>query len=113
MEPGYALPRLLHTFAGYHLHPYIRVLGHTKDIDEVMSVLQWIVKHKEELSMYSKQSKNGSKLLRRSLVAVRAFFGWRGAEEEVVDRLKAIMDQMDGSWGGWPTDVEVEHYLAY
>jgi hypothetical protein len=113
METGYCLPRLLHAFAGYHLHAYIRVLGHSKDVDEVISVLQWMVKHKEELSMEEKKARNGSKLLRRSLVAVRAFFGWTGAEDVVVDRLKAVMGQLDGLWGGWPTDDEVEHYLAY
>jgi hypothetical protein len=111
-EAGYALPRLLHTFVGYHLHPYIRVLGHTKDIYEVMIVLQWMVKHQEELSTGAKQSRNGPKLLRRSLIAIKAFFGWKHAEEEVANGLKAVMDQLDG-WGGWPTDDEAEDYLAY
>jgi hypothetical protein len=113
MEPRYGLPRLLHTFNGTNLHAYIRVLGHTKDIDEVMSVLQWMVKHSKELSMKSTQDRHGSTHFRRSLIAVRAFFGWTGVEEEIVYRLKAVMDQLDEWWGGWPTDGEVKHYLAY
>jgi hypothetical protein len=112
MEAGYALPRLLHTITGYHLHTYVRLLGHTKDIDEVMFVLQWMARHNKELIMASNQGRNTSRLLRRSLVAVRAFFGGTDVEEEVVDRLKAVMDQLDGRWAGWPTDDEVEHYLA-
>lgn len=113
MEAGYALPRLLHTITGYHLHTYIRLLGHTKDIDEVMSVLQWMAKHNKELITVSNQGRNSSKLLRRSLVAVRAFFDGTDIEEEVLYQLKAVMDQLDGRWAGWPTDDEVEHYLAH
>ncbi len=112
IESEYDLPTLLHRFDGYHLHPYIRVLGHIQDMDEIMVVLEWMVKHQEELSTNAKESSNAFKLLRRSLVAVRAFFGWKEAEEEQVDRLKAVMCQLD-EWGGWPTDDEVEHYLAY
>jgi len=109
---GYNLPRLLHRLTGYHLHPYIRVLGHIKDFDEVILVLEWMVKHQKELATDAKEFENDSKLLRRSIVAVRVFFGWNEADEKVVDRLKTIMCQLN-KLGGWPTDDEVEHYLAY
>jgi hypothetical protein len=110
-EIGHGLPKLLHRLVGYHLHSYIRVLGRIKDIDEVMVVLKWMVKHQEELTTDAKQSRNGLKLLRRSLIAVRAFFDWSEADE-AMGRLKGSMCQLD-TWGGWPTDEEVEHYLTY
>jgi hypothetical protein len=113
VEAKYGLPRLLYRFSGHSLHPYIRVLGLLHDTDEILRVLQWMVEYQEELNTVAEQSRNEKFLLRRSLVAIRTLFAHgKDIDEVLVERLKAVIGQLEG-WGGWPTEEEVEEYLTW
>ena len=107
--PDFGLPELLHDWGGSHLHSYIRVLGFFHDTDEILTLLQWIGKHQAELKAKAEAS-NDFKLLRRSLIAIRALFDdSEDIPENVVDCMKELVDQLEG-WGGWPTAEEVDNY---
>ncbi len=108
----YGLPRLLYGIGGAHLHAYIRVLGILHDKQEILAVLRWMVEHQDDLIAEAQDTKTGTRHLRRSLIAIRAFVDHGDdVDEEVIGSLKALMNQLE-EWGGWPTDEEVENYLA-
>jgi hypothetical protein len=100
------LPTLLHSIHGAHLHAYVRVLGVTQDYDEMISVLRWMVDNHKELNAIAQQSRNGPKLLRRVIVAIKVFCGNTDYEVEA----RKLVDTIE-MWDGWPGDFEAQRYL--
>lgn len=103
------LPALLHGIEGAHLHAYVRILGIAGERQEILAVMEWIVKNQEELELLAMGSGNGMNLLRRTLLAMRSFLD-QGRPDEDVEALTALMNQVEG-WGGWPSDEELEKYI--
>jgi hypothetical protein len=105
----FGLPQLLHEWGGSHLHAYIRVLGLSNDIEATLNLLRWMVKHQAELKAKA-EATNDTKLLRRALIAIRAFFDHlEDIPDDMVNRIKERANQLEG-WGGWPTSEEVDEY---
>lgn len=101
----YHFPKLLHTIHGAHLHAYVRAVGLAGDYDEILWVLNWMVKYHEELDFISQQSRNGPKQIRKLLCVTKAFLG--GTDYE--DNARKLVDSIE-IWDGWPDDYEVERY---
>lgn len=99
-------PELLHSIGGVHLHAYVRILGLLNDYEGIIRVLEWMSRHHEELERVAAQSRNGRQLIRRVLVAVRAFLDDTSHELEAVWLVESVE-----SWGGWPREQEAENYL--
>ncbi|KAI9874125.1 MAG: hypothetical protein M1830_010173 [Pleopsidium flavum] len=128
IEPSALLPRLLSVPGFSHLHAYIRVLGIVQDYDALLALLRWMVEFVPELEAVADEARNGRRLLRRSLVAIRVFLerSWisvsgkhnednshleplDAAPENVIQQVYDIIEGVEG-WGGWPTDDEVVTY---
>ena len=101
------IPTLFHTIEGVHLHAYVRVLGLSECHDDLMYVLRWMVKHNVLLDDIAAQSQNGSKLIKRTVVALKVFLGRTGHEAEA-ERLVNSIEH----WGGWPQDSEAQEYIS-
>jgi hypothetical protein len=100
------IPTLLHTIEGVHLHAYVRVLGLAEDYDDLMYVLRWMVKHNVVLDDIATQSQNGSKLIKRTIVAIKVFLGRTEHEAEAEELVNSVEH-----WGGWPQDSEAQEYI--
>lgn len=100
------IPKLLHPIEGVHLHAYVRVLGLDENYDGLMNVLQWMVKNHTELDEMATQSQNGSKLIRRTIIAIKVFFGQTQHESDAEDLVNSVE-----SWNGWPRDSEAQNYI--
>lgn len=127
MEPTALLPRLLTVPGPAALHAYTRVLGFVRDYDAMLALLRWMQVYAPEVQAVADESRNGQRLLRRTLIATRVFLerSWNfgsehdqdngpqslidSAPEQVIRDVAEIIEGMDG-WGGWPTDDEVEAY---
>ncbi len=128
IEPSALLPRLLSVPGPSHLHAYVRVLGMVQDYEALLALLRWMVEFAPEVQAVADEARNGRRLLRRSLVAIRVFLerSWifmsedddeddyplepmDGAPEHVMQRVYEIIEGVEG-WGGWPTDDEVAAY---
>lgn len=97
---------LIYDINGASLHGYIRVLGLMEDWDELLNLLLWMAEHKAELDDSADEARNGRRMLRRCLVAVRvAVDGMAEVDEQARNIVEGIQD-----WGGWATAEEV---LAY
>jgi hypothetical protein len=68
------LPRLLAVPEPALLHAYIRALGWHGSHTRILTALKWMVKHQVELGEASDRARNGARLMRRAIVAVRVFF---------------------------------------
>lgn len=101
-------PMLLHSIHGVHLHAYVRVLGLLDDYGGIMRLLKWMWKHHEALQGIALQSRNGQQLIRRTLVAMRAFLDGTSHEAEA----EKFVDSVE-SWDGWPQDVEAQEYVGH
>jgi len=100
------LPTLSYSIHGSHLHAYVRVLGFTQDYEEMISVLRWMVDNHEALNANAQQSRNGPKLLRRVIVAIKVFCDNTDYEAEAQKLVNAVE-----MWDGWPGDFEAQRYL--
>lgn len=105
------LPAHLYSIEGAHIHAYIRVLGYLNDVDEIVEVASWMVANQEELRAVSLTTKNGQKLLQRALIAMRSFLERIDAADEMKERLRALLSQLE-EWGGWPSDEAVDDYFS-
>ncbi|KAM3086413.1 hypothetical protein ACMFMG_000548 [Clarireedia jacksonii] len=103
--PG--LPELPHEIHAAHLHSYVRVLGLATDHDGIETVLKWMLQYRKPLTEVAMQSSNGTKLMKRTIVAMRLFC--MGSEHD--DRLRTLVKDVD-DWQ-WPTDEDVDEYIAY
>jgi hypothetical protein len=102
--PG--LPELPYEIHAAHLHSYVRVLGLATDHDGLETVLKWMLRYRESLTEVAMQGPSGIKLLKTTIVAMRAFC--MGSEYD--DRLRALVEGVD-DWQ-WPTDEDVDEYVA-
>ncbi|MCJ1287211.1 hypothetical protein MMC26_006559 [Xylographa opegraphella] len=126
INPSILLPRLLEVPSPAELHALIRALGLSRDYNGLHALILWMVHFAPELKAVADELRNGPELMRRCLIAARAFMdgSWfklvaaneeqnkvvRGyAAEGDIDRVCMLIGQMEG-WGGWPTDEEVETY---
>lgn len=103
-ESRYWMPKLLHSIKSVTLHAYVRCMGLVGDLDEIISVLQWMVQNRQELEENNRQSANGAKMLARTLVAARISCYGTAFEERAAE----LVRQVDG-WR-WPDDSELDTY---
>jgi hypothetical protein len=109
------------------LHAYIRALGLFRDYDGLVELVQWMVRHRRELTKRRKMDRRGRVLMRRALIALRVFVEdrWEDSRPELEDKeitVSASAEQVEeirelvesvNHWGGWPSDEEVEMYVEY
>jgi hypothetical protein len=105
-ETTYGLPNLLHGVHGAHLHAYVRVLGLMEEYDEMLSVLEWMVKNQDALHEIAILSRNGLKLIRRVIIAIKVFCSGTDSAVEA-ERLVESVEK----WDGWPQDFEAQKYI--
>ncbi|KAF2716885.1 hypothetical protein K431DRAFT_278106 [Polychaeton citri CBS 116435] len=127
------LPPLLHTPDPALLHAYVRVLGWLGCYEDLQRLIQWMALYKEELTAQMDRRKNGDKMMRRTIIAVRVFLerSWLTTDEEkhpqtqvtralmhelparasskAINDIRSIFEDA-GEWGSWPSDEEVEEY---
>ncbi|EKD15009.1 hypothetical protein MBM_06770 [Drepanopeziza brunnea f. sp. 'multigermtubi' MB_m1] len=103
-ESPYLIPRLLHNIQSVTLHIYVRCMGLVGDLNEIISVLDWMVQNRKGLEEIDRQSANGAKMLTRTLVAAR--ISCYGTEFE--ERAAGLVAQVE-HWQ-WPDDSELDKY---
>ncbi|KAH0071278.1 hypothetical protein KCU96_g16576, partial [Aureobasidium melanogenum] len=101
--------------------------GVLRDYDGLYELVQWMVKHRNELAKRCAMDRRGQILMRRALVALRVFVEDRweppkpdleeeqippSASDEQIENIKRIVGLVK-QWGGWPSDEEVEMYIEY
>ncbi|KAE9369558.1 hypothetical protein N431DRAFT_346055 [Stipitochalara longipes BDJ] len=99
--------KLRYIMEGVHLHAYVRAMGFIRDHAAIISLLQWMVKNHKELDAIAFQSANGHRMLRQTIVVIKAFCG---GTDYIVATARALVEQVE-SWGGWPSEEDVENYL--
>jgi len=102
-------------------------LGLFRDYDGLLELVQWMIKHKRQLTKRRALDRRGRVLMRRALIALRVFVEgrWEAAapqygDQGVVasasaDQIKEIRRLVNSvrHWGGWPSDEEIEMYVEY
>ena len=117
-------PRLLRVPAPGDLHAYIRVLGLRRDYDGLLKLVKWMSIYADEIAIEAQTKKNGRRMTRRYVTAVRVFLerSWmeiRCAEIRVAAAKPELIEEVymliidNEQWGGWPTDDEVRDYCAH
>lgn len=116
------LPIPTRTLAPADLHAYVRALGALGDYEGLYSFSSWLTRHHEQVSVHAQARKSSMKLLRSTLVAVRAALegrliaGGNGpmahADEDLVQLVKDQIEKRD-DWGGWPSQEAVDAYVNY
>jgi len=78
------LPRLLEVPSPAHLHALIRVLGLRADYTGMLDLVQWMSRFMPEIKAVIEEAGNGSRMMRRCVVAVRVFLEryWLHSEAE-------------------------------
>lgn len=133
LAPSALLPRLLEVPSPPQLHAFIRVLGLRADYTGILDLVQWMSGFMPEIKAVADESSNGSRMMRRCVVAVRVFLEryWiynereaesdaegdikesniidEGAPIEVIEKVYEIVEKNE-EWGGWPSDEEVQEY---
>jgi hypothetical protein len=109
------------------LHAYIRALGLFRDYDGLMELVQWMIKHKRQLTKRRALDRRGGLLMRRALIALRVFVEGRweaaapqygdqdvvaSASAEQIQEIRRLVNSVR-HWGGWPPDFEVDMYVDY
>ncbi|KAK0290336.1 hypothetical protein LTR35_002279 [Friedmanniomyces endolithicus] len=72
LAPSAPLP-LLHIPSASLLHAYVRALGWMADHAGLLSLVRWLVAHRNELDTQWSRERNGRELLRKALTALRVF----------------------------------------
>ncbi|OQO12510.1 hypothetical protein B0A48_03152 [Cryoendolithus antarcticus] len=126
-----SLPRLLNVPSPAVLHAYIRALGWHGAHDQIHATLQFIETYADELAEQRAKDRGGEEHWRLCIIAARVFLErewlldvWsempspeettpldqfvQSATVEMIAKCKTIADK---SFGGWPTDEEVEAYV--
>merc|ERR1712113_1023417 len=67
------LPRLLTVPSAAILHAYIRSLGWRGDHQGLLLLVEWMVEHRSELAEQRARDRNGERLMRRAIIALRVF----------------------------------------
>ncbi|CZT01352.1 uncharacterized protein RCO7_02039 [Rhynchosporium graminicola] len=102
----YYIPTLLHSVRWVVLHMYVRCMGIIGDCPEIITVLEWMVQHVEELEECNGQDQNSEKMLMRTLVAIKISCH----ETEYEERAMELVQQVP-SWK-WPDDGDLESYTG-
>ncbi|KAI9759835.1 MAG: hypothetical protein M4579_002042 [Chaenotheca gracillima] len=136
-NPFGSLPLLITTPGPSQLHAYIRVLGFLRDFEGIIGLVKWMVRFRSDLDAKAQEAKNGRRLTRRSMIALRVFLerSWEnpditdhgsetdedrqsaraenhsGANGDTVSVAKRLVQSQE-SWGGWATDEEVQDYCT-
>jgi hypothetical protein len=105
--PSKVNTRLRYIVEGAHLHAYVRAMGLIGDHAAITSLLEWMVRNHEELDAIASLAANGQRMLRQTIVAIKAFCD---ISEHAVATAQPLVEQVE-SWGGWPGEEEVEYYL--
>ena len=108
-----------------YLPGLVRVLGVAGDTAGIMSLLRWMSRFAAELGSVSDELTHGARMLRCTLVTMRVFLerSWadhhepckvrdstRSETQSVTDEARSLVE-LHKSWGGWPSDEEVEDLL--
>jgi hypothetical protein len=102
------------------LHAYVRALGVLRDYEGLYSFSIWLTKNNAEVTARSEAQHSGSKLLFKTLVALRAAVtGYLGngrdlelsPEQRDIVQLIVYQIQTAEHWGGWPTQEHVDLYV--
>ena len=126
IDPNILLPRLLEVPSPAELHALIRALGLSRDYSGLHTLILWMAHYAPELKAVADELMNGSELMRRCLIATRAFMdgSWFNLvtanveQDEVlreqaaagdIEKVYVVIEEIE-EWGGWPTDEEVEAY---
>ncbi|PYH45431.1 uncharacterized protein BP01DRAFT_391600 [Aspergillus saccharolyticus JOP 1030-1] len=125
------LPPLLHVPTPAVLHAFARTLGLVEDWDGLMSLLRWMRQYELDLKDKYDQLLNGSRIMRKVLIAIRMFLEEHAAKQPKFKKHRWEVQQQDGVnwpdlflqeaydiistsevWGSWPSDEEVESYAV-
>ena len=130
LPPSCLLPRLLGAPRPACIHQFVRVLGLSCDYDGLLDLIEWMALYSDELKAQADEQRSGTRMFRRCLIATRVFLerSWtyydmperdkhvlierqvEPAPAEVWEATKKVIEE-NGSWGGWPSDEEVEEYI--
>ncbi|PTU21406.1 hypothetical protein P175DRAFT_0500307 [Aspergillus ochraceoroseus IBT 24754] len=132
------LPTLARVPSPAVLHAFVRSLGLAEDSDGLLSLLRWMSQHALILKEASDEYLNGSRMMRRTVVATRLFLeGYWGKEyqepsgyehgfpsqvtlddsnptfsDPALQEAYAIVTSTE-VWGPWPSDEEVWEYVTH
>lgn len=124
------LPALCRVPSPAVLHAFVRSLGLAEDYDGLLSLLRWMSQYAGPLKEASDERMNGDRIMRRTVVGIRAFLeGCWGKHS--LQSTPGVIEASDGMtftdpnlqeaydiitatgvWGPWPSDEEVQEYLA-
>lgn len=101
------------------LHAYVRALGILRDYEGLYSFSTWLTTHHAEVTARAEARYSGSRLLFRTLVALRIAVEsglGSGSEHDLegsAEIAQLIKTQIEGveEWGGWPAQEYVDMYL--
>jgi hypothetical protein len=95
------------------LHAYIRALGILRDYEGLYSISTWLAKYHAEVTARAEARHSGSKLLFRTLVALRAAVDGpvqeQGAPDDIAQLIRMQIESVE-EWGGWPDQSYVDMY---
>lgn len=97
------------------LHAYVRALGALCDYEGLYSLSSWMARHSEQVTARAEAQHSGSKMLFRTLVALRVAVegpseqSWR-APADIAQLIRAQIASVE-AWGGWPSRNYVELYV--
>lgn len=139
LPPACLLPKLLEVPHPACLHAFVRVLGLRRDYDGLLDLAEWISLYADDINAVIDEKRNGYRMMRRCLTAIRVFMerSWiilekREAEAQGED-LSTVRDELEmkaepapagvvkaiqgivrenKKWGGWPDSLEVVQYCA-
>jgi len=101
------------------LHAYVRALGTLRDYERLYSFSTWLTRHHVPVTTRADAQHSGSKLLFRTLVALRAAVtgsldGQKDKNyrvpDEIVQLIKTQIEDVE-EWGGWPGQEWVDLYV--
>ena len=101
------------------LHAYVRALGTLRDYEGLYSFSTWLTKHHASVTARCEAQHSGSKLLFRTLVALRAAVTGHLVEgsdqedrapDEIVQLIRTQIESVE-EWGGWPGQEHVGLYV--
>jgi hypothetical protein len=123
------LPLLTAVLGPAEFHAFVRVLGITRNFLQLNKLLNWMMTHQQEHDEICHEIRNGKRMRRQAIVAVRVFlenfhlryqssYGSSEAAREVSEDLRyhptidiaAVVDEeafTDQLRGGWPEELSV------
>ena len=136
LPPACLLPKLLDVPRPAVIHAFIRVLGLRRDYEGLLDLVEWMSLFADEINVAADERRNGARMMRKCLIAIRVFLerSWMNIEHDhdleaaiarygdmviepdpaPVEVIKAVQNTLleNMAWGGWPTDDEVVEYCS-